>query len=442
MPPITEINNKLARLLQELPEKWKELAHEQGALTRARKIKGAEELLRAVFSYAVSDYSLRAVAGLLTGARHSITDEAVRLRLHKCEAWLEGLLGATLLGHAPPAAVAGRKLKIVDGTVLCCPAAVGTDYRVHLCFEAIEQRCGGVKVTNGKGAESFTHFAFAAGEIVLGDRIYGKTKQIVAVQEQGAEVVVRISLQQLRLYDEAGALIGWKEALIKARDAGQLSLEAFVKDEKGKLTKVYVQGQRLSSKEVEKARRRIKKSASKKGHKTRAATLLLCEWITVLTTIAPTELSREVILELYRIRWQIELYIKRLKSILQLGAIRAKEGSALAKVHILAKMLYAVLLEKIAEKRLGVGWTVMTRERRGTWFRVWKLIKDEFIEAIIGTIHWQAWEWRLRLKVLSERKRKRKLQQLPKKVIRWLQETAQAKPIITANQPSVLRLAA
>ena len=68
MPPITEINNKLARLLQELPEKWKELAHEQGALTRARKIKGAEELLRAVFSYAVSDYSLRAVAGLLTGA--------------------------------------------------------------------------------------------------------------------------------------------------------------------------------------------------------------------------------------------------------------------------------------------------------------------------------------------------------------------------------------
>ncbi len=442
MPPIAEINNKFARLRQELPENWQELSHEQGALTRARKIKGAAELLRAVFSYAVADYSLREVAGLLTGERHPITDEAVRLRLHQCEAWLESMLCATLLGHAPPLALAGRRVKIVDGTVLCCPAAGGTDYRVHLSFAALEQRCCGVKVTNSKGAESFTYFDYEPGDIVLGDRIYGKAKQIMAVQEQGAEVVVRISLQQLRLYNEAGTLIVWKEALRKARDTGKLSLEAFVKDEQGKLTKVYLQGQRLSESEIEKARRRIKTQASKKGHKTRAATLLLCEWITVLTTIAPTELSREVILALYRIRWQIERYIKRLKSILQLGAIRAGAESPLAKVHILAKMLYAVLLEKIAAQRLGVGWTMMTSARRGTWFRVWQMMKDEFIAAIIGSLHWQAWEWRLMLKVLVERKRKRKLQQLPKAVIRWLQENAQATPIITANQPSILPLAA
>ena len=69
-------------------------------------------------------------------------------------------------------------------------------------------------------------------------------------------------------------------------------------------------------------------------------------------------------------------------------------------------------------------------------------MQDEFIEAIIGTIHWHEWDWRFLLKVLAERKRKRKLQQLPKKVIRWLQEKAQAKPIIAANQPLVLRLAA
>lgn len=210
MPPIAEINNKFARLLQELPENWKELAREHGALTRARKIKDEEELLRAVFSYAVADYSLREVAGLLTRARHPITDEAVRLRLHKCEAWLESLLAETLVASARQVAGGGRRLKIVDGTVLCCPAAVGTDYRVHLCFDAIEQGCGGVKVTTDKGAESFSYFTFAAGDIVLGDRIYSKAKQLIKVQEQGAEVIVRSSLQQLRLYDEAGTLIAWR----------------------------------------------------------------------------------------------------------------------------------------------------------------------------------------------------------------------------------------
>ena len=51
----------------------------------------------------------------------------------------------------------------------------------------------------------------------------------MAVQEQGAEVVVRISLQQLRLYNEAGTLIVWKEALRKARDTGKLSLGSVCK---------------------------------------------------------------------------------------------------------------------------------------------------------------------------------------------------------------------
>ncbi len=202
---------------------------------------------------------------------------------------MESLLSETLVASARQVAVGGRRLKIVDGTVLCCPAAVGTDYRVHLCFDALEQSCGGVKVTDAKGAESFSYFTFARGDIVLGDRIYSKAKQIIKVQEQGAEVVVRSSLQQLRLYDEAGTLIAWKEALIKAAEAGQFTWEAFVKDEQGKLAKVYLHGHKLSPSEIEKARRRSKRSASKKGHKTRAATLLLCEWITVLTTIAPTE---------------------------------------------------------------------------------------------------------------------------------------------------------
>lgn len=157
-----------------------------------------------------------------------------------------------------------------------------------------------------------------------------------------------------------------KTAIRKARHAGQLTWEAFVKEANGKLTKVYLQRQRLSPSAIDKARRRIKKGAAKKGHKTYAATFLLCEWITVLTTITPTELAAEVILELYRIRWQIELYIKRLKSILQLGEIRAGRDSALAKVHILAKLLYAILLEKIGAQRVGVEWTRMTSARRGT----------------------------------------------------------------------------
>jgi hypothetical protein len=180
--------------------------------------------LRAVCSYAVADYSLREVAGLLTRGRQPISDEAVRTSLNQCVEWLESLLSETLLESAKRFSRSGRRLKLVDGTVLCCPAAKGTDYRVHLCFEAMEQRGCGVKLTDDKGAESLTHFQFESGEVVFGDRLYGQAKQLIAVKKQAAEVVVRLSLQQLRLYAERGALREWKVELIKAQDAGRFTL--------------------------------------------------------------------------------------------------------------------------------------------------------------------------------------------------------------------------
>lgn len=305
--PVSEINNKFERLIQHLPDDWKELASEKRAFTRERKIKSEEDLLRMVFSYAVADYSLREVAGLFTRERVRISDEAVRTRLSKCVDWLESLLGETLFKSAKRVSISGRSLKLVDGTVLCSPAAVGTDHRVHLCFEAIEQRSCGVKLTDGKVAESFTHFKFESGDIVFGDRLYGKSKQIAGVKKQGADVLVRISFQHIRLYGESGGPISWKEALIKASDAGKFTLEAKVQGEKGEFEKVYVHCQRLSESAREKARWRIKKNALKKGHKTREETPLLCEWITVLTSVSPEELSGEIILELYRIRWCVFL---------------------------------------------------------------------------------------------------------------------------------------
>ncbi|MBA2733312.1 MAG: transposase [Acidobacteria bacterium] len=419
------------------------MAIETHAFRRARQIKSPRELLRAVFSYAVADYSLREVAALLTGEHRWISDQAVHERLSNCGAWLETLL-AHLLGEKATqvSSQIGRSLKIVDATILTCPAARGTDYRLHLCYEPISQSSCGVKLTDVKGAERFTHFDYDPLDIVLGDRIYGTAKHIIKVIAQGADVLVRQSLQQLGLYTQAGERVDWQELLIKAQATGRLLLEAYIRDAEGQQAKVFIVGQRLREAEIESARRQVKRSASDKGHKTRAATLLAGEWLTVLTTLGPAELSAEMILQLYRVRWHIELYIKCLKSILKLGQLRASRGSQLARVHLLAKMISALVVETVAVERLGREWRQMTRGRRGTWFRVWKMIRDELTETISGTSDWQAWQWRLMLKVIWERRRKRKLQRLSKQVISWLHESPSSKLTRTSNQPSLIHLAA
>jgi hypothetical protein len=56
-------------------------------------------------------------------------------------------------------------------------------------------------------------------------------------------------------------------------------------------------------------------------------------------------------------------------------------------------------------------------ERRGTFWRVWKLIKDEVGVYILGVAAWREEGWEACLEAIMERPRRRKLQGLPDDVI-------------------------
>jgi hypothetical protein len=137
----------------------------------------------------------------------------------------------------------------------------------------------------------------------------------------------------------------------------------------------------------------------------------------VFTTVAPALLSAKAICALYRVRWQIEIAIKRWKSLLDVGQLRAKEGSPLAEVWLLGKLLYALLVERRARRRLGADWSRLDSERRGTFWRVWRLIKDEVGGYILGLGVWRENGWDACLEVVMERPRRRTLQCLPIEVI-------------------------
>ena len=53
-------------------------AREHGVFVRARTIKTAGELLRAILLYGIGDLPLRSVAGWFTGEGQNITDQARR----------------------------------------------------------------------------------------------------------------------------------------------------------------------------------------------------------------------------------------------------------------------------------------------------------------------------------------------------------------------------
>ena len=69
------------------------------------------------------------------------------------------------------------------------------------------------------------------------------------------------------------------------------------------------------------------------------------EYIVVFTTFPEKDYSPQKIMDIYRLRWQIELTFKRFKSLAQLGHL-PKRDPASSKSWLYAKLLLALLIEK------------------------------------------------------------------------------------------------
>ena len=74
--------------------------------------------------------------------------------------------------------------------------------------------------------------------------------------------------------------------------------------------------------------------------------LQAAHFVMIFTTLPVTRLGAADVLELYRMRWQIELAFKRLKQLLKLGRLPHKNAQA-AQGWVLAKLVIALLLETL-----------------------------------------------------------------------------------------------
>lgn len=418
------IDSKFQELKQQLPPEVEQLARKHKVFARARKIKTVFELLRAVMLYSIADLPLRNIAGWFTGRGQRMTDQAVRWRLQGCAKWTEAIIGRMLPEITLPSPAKGEskwKLTIVDGSVVNGPGSEGTDYRLHLGIDPLQQKMTKLEVKDVKTAESLNLFNYAEGEIVMGDRAYAKAQALIRTIKKKAQIVVRMTISYLSLYDTFGRKIDLVEILRKAGSGQSMSLEVEIRDSQTREScPAFLHARRLSKEAANQARSRARKKATRNCRKVKPQTLFLAEWLLILTSIPPTLFPADVIFELYRVRWQVELVIKRLKSLLNADALRARAGSPLAELYLLGKLLFALLVESRMIERAGRDYGRMIGNRDATQWRVWKMIADEIKEAVLNTLTYTGLDWYEMFKVLGERRRKRKLQIIPDAIAKWL----------------------
>ncbi len=100
----------------------------------------------------------------------------------------------------------------------------------------------------------------------------------------------------------------------------------------------------LPPEKAQSSRARVLSDNRRKGRVDQAETREAAGHVLLLTSLPEHEYSAEQVADCYRLRWQIELAFKHLKSLLQMDALRAKD-TELAKAWIFANLLVAFLID-------------------------------------------------------------------------------------------------
>ena len=410
--PLTDPDTLFEELLQDLPAESVQMARAFKAFVRAKKVKTPAQLLRMVFLYCGLDKPLREVAGTFTVLYESITDQSVAERLRACGPWVQAMLRQMVPMAAVAPLPAGRRFVVLDASSIQAPGAAGTDHRLHLAMDLVSLQFLEVLGSDVHTGETLKHFTFAPGDVAVADRGYAQCQGMHAAVAQGADLIIRLNPFSVVLSDTAGAPVELCVTLKRQQTETLRTLAVTLRAAGGQHeVQGWVHAYRLNAEQANRARHKCRQG-HKKGTPS-AASLLLAGWVLVFTTLAPAVLTAQTIMALYRCRWQVEIAIKRWKSVLDVDALRAKATSPLAEVWLHGKLLYALMLERRMRRQLGDSWGRLDRQRVGTWWRVWGMLKDEIGPMITGALFWQEDAWAACLKVLVERPRRRTLQRLP-----------------------------
>jgi hypothetical protein len=344
---LTLIDEKWTTLIRPLEPDLEESARQDKALIRRRVIQSAANLLRLVMLYVARDFSLRQTGAWGTLLKLGcLSDVAVMQRLRRCNQWLGHLIVLILLKQRIALVrLSGVRVRLVDATVISRPGSHGTDWRMHLSLDLGRLALDGIELTDAQGGESLARSHLQPGDILIADRGLAFLRSLGAVMRT-AYFVVRTNWQGLAFKQADGTcfdIAGWLHGI---QDAAERTV--WLKLD-GSLVPVRLIVNPLPPEKAEKARCCARKLSESKGHTPHATTLLSAGFLMLVTNLPAEPYPLRQILMLYRMRWQIEMYFKRLKGLLAFDHLRAQDPQ-LAQTYLLGKVLLAILVDLLNQQ--------------------------------------------------------------------------------------------
>lgn len=326
-------------------------ARATGAFRRPREVKCGVDLLRLILAYCLGVMGLRLTAAWAeTIGLASLSNVALLGRLRNAVPWLESILARLL---APAAAgsrgavAEGRLIRLVDATTVRkagkSARESGRLWRIHAVYDLPAERFSAFEFTDEKGAERINRMAVIPGELRIADAVHCRADDLADVIAQGGDVLVRAAWTSARWQEKDGKAFDIVRALANS-ETGIVDRPIWLGRKEAAPLKVRLVAIRMPKEKAVKAVAEAKAEAKSKQRTIKPGTLIAAEWAILVTSLDRAEYATDKVLELYRLRWRIEIAFKRMKS---LAGLRGPPGECpeVAKAWVLCHLIAVLLTE-------------------------------------------------------------------------------------------------
>jgi hypothetical protein len=200
----------------------------------------------------------------------------------------------------------------------------------------------------------------AKGDLVLEDLGYFRIKTFRGYHDKGVYFLSRFLVNTTICQTDTGESID-VGGMLRRFNGDFVELNVLLGAVKKEQTPCRLVCLRVSEKVANERRRKLLKEAKKKGRTPSHTHLALCDWTLLITNVPADLLPATLAYHLYRVRWQIELLFKQLKSVVRIHKSDTGIEHRL-RCEIYGKLIMAVLIHRVHAFAQGDLWRSQRRE--------------------------------------------------------------------------------
>lgn len=340
----------IAQMLKALPEGYERACYETKAIIRKRGVTSPGDLMMLAMFHLINGCSLIEVSEIARLTKlGQMSDVAFMKRFEQCGDWFKWIAKQLktdgMVNYEKPLYLAPYTVLGVDASDVMEKGRSARTWRLHYALNIFEMSSESYKLTKQKVGESLLNFDFKPHQLVVTDRMYSTIPGMKHCLEQGADFILRMKANSFTLYDESGQKVDILNLLTGLKAGDYADLPLYAGNASGERVSVRVCATHKTPEAIADTAKRLHQREIKQQHECTARTKSINGYIITVTSL-PADITAEQVLETYRVRWQIEIQFKRMKSILDLGEI-PKRRSDSVKAWLNGKLMIALLIERV-----------------------------------------------------------------------------------------------